>query len=62
MKDWGPGGRNGDPASFRIVKSRLCGSGVILTVQTGAAEPERLWVQRSDRTLGYSPWPGCPAR
>jgi hypothetical protein len=61
MRDWGPGGTHGDPAGFRVIKSRSCGSGVILTIQAGLPEPEKLWVQRGDLTLGYSPWPGCPA-
>lgn len=61
MTDWGPKSSHGDPAAFRITKSRSCGSGVILTVQTAKGSPEKLWVQRSDRTLGFSPWPGCPA-
>ena len=60
MKDWGPQSAHGNPAEFRITKSRSCGSGVILTVQTGGSEPERLWVQRSDHVLGYSPYQGCP--
>ncbi len=60
MEDWGPDGR--DPASFRVVKSRSCGSGVILTVETGKEEAEKLWVERKSLTLGYSPWPACPFR
>lgn len=60
MDDWGPDGR--DPRAFRVIKSRSCGSGVILTVDTGKEEPERLWVERESLTLGYSPWPGCPMR
>lgn len=58
MEDWGPGDR--DPNNFKLVKSRSCGSGVIITVDTGKDAPERLWVQRQDLTLGFSPYPGCP--
>jgi hypothetical protein len=61
MRDWGPQGQHGNAADFRVTKSRSCGSGVILTVQTGKEEPEKLWVERGSLTLGYSPWPGCPA-
>ena len=60
MKDWGPEAKILSPDQFRITKSRSCGSGVILTVETGKEAPEKLWVQRDDLTLGYSPWPGCP--
>lgn len=59
MRDWGPQSGKADPGTYKITKSRSCGSGVILTVETGK-EPEKLWVQRSDLTIGYSPWPGCP--
>lgn len=57
MEDWGTGDR--DPKSFRVVKSRSCGSGVILTVETGKPEPEKLWVERGSLILSYSPWPDC---
>ena len=59
LKDWGPQSGRGNPAGFHVVKSRSCGSGVILTVETGKEE-ERLWVERKNLTLGFSPLPGCP--
>jgi len=63
LQDWGPGSGKPDPARYRITKSRSCGSGVILTVDVGSNRPERLWVQRDDLTIGFSPFPGsnCPA-
>jgi hypothetical protein len=61
LKDWGPGGPHAsDLTSFRIAKSRSCGSGVILTVDFDKSQQEKLWVQRDDLIMGYSPWPGCP--
>jgi hypothetical protein len=61
MKDWGPQGGHPDVSNFRIAKSRSCGSGVILTVDFGNNQEEKLWVQRDDLTIGFSPLPGCPA-
>ncbi|HLH19261.1 MAG TPA: hypothetical protein VKX45_18710 [Bryobacteraceae bacterium] len=62
LRDWGPQGDHPDVSNFRIVKSRSCGSGVILTVDFGKKkEEEKLWVQRNDTTIGFSPLPGCPA-
>jgi hypothetical protein len=58
MQDWGP--QKGDPASYRITRSKSCGSGVILNVDFGN-ELNILWVQRSDLVIGFSPFPGCPA-
>ena len=61
MDDWGPKSPHADVRSFHIKKSRSCGSGVILTVDYGKGqEPDRLWVERADLTIGFSPWPGCP--
>jgi hypothetical protein len=62
LQDWGPASGNvANPAQYRIAKSRSCGSGVILTVEVGSKQ-EKLWVQRDDLTIGFSPFPtsGCP--
>lgn len=60
LKDWGPQSSRADVGSYKIAKSRSCGSGVILTVDFGKGQQEKLWVQRDDLTVGFSPWPGCP--
>ena len=60
LKDWGPEGDHRDISDFRISKSRSCGNGVILTVDFGKNQKEKLWVQREELTIGYSPLPGCP--
>jgi len=57
MKDWGPDSPRSS-ASYNIPKSRSCGSGVIVTVDFGHQE-DALWVQRSDLTIGFSPFKGC---
>jgi len=64
MKDWGPQSEHADPKSFHITKTRSCGSGVIVTVDSGKSanqQEDKLWVQRDDLTIGFSPLPGCPA-
>jgi hypothetical protein len=61
MQDWGPQSPHRDVADYRISRSRSCGSGVILTVDFGKSQQEKLWVQRDDLTIGFSPLPGCPA-
>jgi hypothetical protein len=66
MQDWGPASANAQNSAsgYRIAKSRSCGSGVILTVDVGSSHQERLWVQRDDLTIGFSPFPtsGCPVQ
>ena len=61
MQDWGPQSGHAQVSGFRITRSRSCGSGVILTVDFSKGQEEKLWVQRDDLTIGYSPLPGCPA-
>ena len=62
LQDWGPGTGNAQYAArYHIAKSRSCGSGVILTVNVGPQHQEKLWVERDDLVIGFSPFPGCPA-
>ena len=60
MKDWGPQSEHADARAFHITKTRSCGSGVIVTVDSSKKQEDKLWVQRSDLTIGFSPLPGCP--
>jgi hypothetical protein len=62
MEDWGPQSKYAQIESFKIAKSKACGSGVIVTVDLGQNREERLWVETSEMTIGYSPWSVCPAR
>jgi hypothetical protein len=60
MEDWGPKSSRIDTSSLHITRSRSCGSGVILTIDSAKNQEDKLWVEGSDLTLGFSPWPGCP--
>src|SRR5437764_6854254 len=51
MQDWGPQSGHPDVTNFHISRSRSCGSGVILTVNFGNNQEEKLWVQRDDLTI-----------
>lgn len=61
LRDWGPQSAHADVSGYRIAKSRSCGSGVILTVNFNKGSEEKLWVERENLTIGFSPLPGCPA-
>ena len=59
MEDWGPAsGRTFDGA--HVTRSRSCGSGVLLTVDFGKNQQEKLWVERADMSVGFPPVQGCP--
>jgi hypothetical protein len=59
-RDWGPGGEWGQIKSYKVYGSttpRGGGSGVIVEVVINErAEHARLWVQKSDKTLTFSPY------
>ena len=66
MEDWGPKSPHADLSALKITKTRGCSTGVIIGVSFGKVEPEYLWVERRDRSLGYAPQyvlgipPDCP--
>ena len=55
--DWGPGGEYGLIKSHKIDGTKRTGSGVVLVVTVNErTEKARLWVERSDKTMSYSPF------
>jgi hypothetical protein len=57
LEDWGP---KSNVSHAHITRSRTCGSGVILTLDMDTKRQEKLWVQRDDLSLAFSPFAGCP--
>ncbi len=59
-RDWGPGGEWGVIHSYKVENSgspKGGGSGVIVEVVVNdRAEHARIWVQKADRTLSFSPY------
>jgi hypothetical protein len=55
LEDWGDRGLQGPVESFRIVRSRRRGTGVIVEVQVNRKENVRLWVERGDKSLTFPP-------
>jgi len=55
LEDWGDKGLQGPVESFRIVRSRRRGTGVIVEVQVNREENVRLWVERGDKSLTFPP-------
>ena len=54
--DWGHSSDWGDIKRHKITMSKMVGSGVVVGVEVnGQKTPVFLWVQRSNKTLGFSP-------
>jgi hypothetical protein len=60
MQDWGPGGEWGIIQSYHVdgAESPKGGSSGVVVVVTvnGRAEKARVWVEKSDKTLTFSPY------
>jgi hypothetical protein len=69
MKDWGPGGEWGIIKSYHIDGSAVPKGGngttfdvsasgivVVVTVNDRVAQKAHIWVENSDKTLGFSPY------
>lgn len=57
--DWGHSSDWGDIKTHKILMSKTVGSGVVVGIQVNGDKesPVFLWVQRSNKTLGFSPFP-----
>lgn len=61
MDDWGPKGAQSASITYHTTKSRSCGSGVILTIDSSNNTEQKLWVEKGDLVIGFSPFEGCYA-
>ncbi len=59
LEDWGPKTDLGQSGGASIKRARYCDTGVIVTITSNKGNDVPLWYQRSDGTLGFSPWPVC---
>jgi hypothetical protein len=62
LEDWGPAAAHGNIAAARVGSTRSCEGGIIQTLRFGPNDEIWLWVDRSNRNLGYAPWPVCNPR
>ncbi|HRJ19031.1 MAG TPA: hypothetical protein PLF84_08305 [Bryobacteraceae bacterium] len=64
LEDWGPKGVYTRQKPLKLADKRSCEGGIIQYVVYGDAEEDvvHLYVQRSDLTLGFAPWPVCNPR
>lgn len=64
LEDWGPKGVYTRKANLKIAQKRSCENGIIQYVLYGDDEEDvvHLYVQRSDLSLSFAPWPVCNPR
>jgi hypothetical protein len=60
LQDWGPGPNGPDPAVIKLTDSEACNNAVMLTVQVNRTRTEDIWLERSNDTMGFAPFPICP--
>jgi hypothetical protein len=59
LEDWGPQSAHADLSRMEVTRTRSCSHGIIQTLRFGEKDEVLLWVDRSDLTLGFAPWPIC---
>jgi hypothetical protein len=59
MEDWGPGSPAAQPNMIKIGRKRSCDGGIIQTLELQPGDEVLLYVDRYEKTLGFSPWPTC---
>jgi hypothetical protein len=62
MEDWGPKSPQANIDQARLGDTKSCDTGIIQFIQFPDTHEVQLWVQRSDRTIGFAPWPICNPR
>jgi hypothetical protein len=61
LRDWGPESPAAKPDQIHLTEKRSCSGGVIQTVEF-AGEKTLLYINRKDKSIGFSPWPVCRPR
>ena len=62
LRDWGPKSPQAAAETARIGETKSCENGIIQFVEFPDKHQVQLWVERSDRTIGFAPWPICNPR
>jgi len=56
LEDWGPSSKIGKVRSFRLADSTARGSGVVVSVVVNSQPEIRLWVEKRNGVVGFSPF------
>ncbi len=59
LEDWGPASAHSDVRNVSIRRTRSCDAGIIQILQFKAGDEIQLYVDRQNRTIGFSPFDYC---
>lgn len=62
MEDWGPKSPQSNIAQAQVANTKSCETGIIQFLRFPDEHEVQLWVERSDRSIGFAPWPICNPR
>ena len=62
MEDWGPKSPQAKISEVHIANTKSCETGIIQFLRFPDQHEVQLWVERSDRSIGFAPWPICNPR
>ncbi|MBC8165327.1 MAG: hypothetical protein H7Y20_05570, partial [Bryobacteraceae bacterium] len=57
MEDWGPSSPQANAASAKVNRTKHCNAGIVQTIAFPDQHEVELWIERKDKTIGYTPWP-----
>jgi len=62
LEDWGPMSPAAKTEKIKLIDRHSCSSSMIQTLDLGGGETVTLIVNRSNKTIGFSPWKVCNPR
>lgn len=62
MEDWGPASPQASVSGAQMSTTKSCETGIIQFLRFPDSHEVQLWVDRSDRSIGFAPWPICNPR
>ncbi len=62
LDDWGPKSSGADPSILGIEDSESCKNGVLLTLTVNPNRQEKLWIEKGNPVLSFSPVQMCPGK
>lgn len=62
MEDWGPKSPQAKIGEVQVASTKSCETGIIQFLRFPDQHEVQLWVDRTEHTIGFAPWPICNPR